>query len=114
MAALTRAPRSRPRAHAGSRRRDAPLPPALESDADFSPDGTKLAAVRWVNGRNQLEYPIGKVLYETAGYISHPRISPKGDRVAFMDHQVQWDNRGWVVVVDLNSKKTVLTSEWSG
>ena len=83
-------------------------------EADWSPDGTKLAVVRWVNGQNQLEYPIGKVLYKTTGYISHPRISPKGDRVAFMDHQVQGDNRGWVSVVDLAGKKTVLTGEWSG
>ena len=83
-------------------------------EADWSPDGTKLAVVRWVNGRSRLEYPIGKVLYETAGYISHPRISPKGDLVAFMDHQVQGDNRGWVAVVDLTGKKTVLSGEWTG
>jgi len=82
-------------------------------EADWSPDGTKLAVVRWVNGRNQLQYPIGKVLYETTGYISHPRISPQGDLVAFMDHQVQWDNRGWVAVVDLAGKKSVLSGEWS-
>ena len=68
--------------------------------------------MRWVNGRNRLEYPIGKVLYETAGYISHPRISPKGDLVAFMDHQVQRDNRGWVAVVDRTGEKTVLSGEW--
>ena len=45
-----------------------------------------LAVVRDVGGRNRLEYPIGKVLYETGGWISHPRISPKGDMVAFLDH----------------------------
>src|SRR5205823_9078693 len=83
-------------------------------EADWSPDGTKLAVVRWVNGRNRLEYPVGTVLYETAGYISHPRISPKGDLVAFMDHQVQGDNRGWVAVVNLAGKKTVLSDEWAG
>ncbi len=83
-------------------------------EADWSPDGTKLAVVRWVNGRNRLEYPIGKVLYETVGYLSHPRISPQGDRVAFMDHQVQRDNRGWVAVVDLAGKKRALSGEWSG
>ena len=82
-------------------------------EADWSPDGTKLAVVRWVNGQNQLEYPIGKVLYKTSGYISHPRISPKGDLVAFLDHQAQWDNRGWVAVADLTGKKTVLSGEWS-
>jgi serine/threonine protein kinase len=83
-------------------------------EADWSPDGTKLAVVRWVNGQNQLEYPIGKMLHKTAGYISHPRISPKGDLVAFMDHQVKGDSRGWVAVVDLTGKKTVLSGEWSG
>ena len=82
-------------------------------EADWSPDGTKLAVVRWVNGRNQLEYPIGKVLYETAGYISDLRVSPRGDLVAFMDHQVQWDDRGWVAMVDQAGKKTVLAGEWS-
>ncbi len=83
-------------------------------EADWSSDGTMLAVVRWVNGQNQLEYPIGKVLYKTTGYISHPRISPKGDLVAFMDHQVQGDNRGWVAVVNLTGKKTVLSGEWAG
>jgi Tol biopolymer transport system component len=83
-------------------------------EADWAPDGNKLAVIRWVNGQNQLEYPIGKVLYKTAGYLSHPRISPNGDLVAFMDHQAQWDNRGWVAVVDLSEKKTVLSGEWEG
>ncbi|HVF50690.1 MAG TPA: protein kinase [Pyrinomonadaceae bacterium] len=80
--------------------------------ADWSPDGSSLAVVRYVGGRNRLEYPIGKVLYETAGYISHPHISPDGERVAFYDHQVQWDNRGWVSVVDREGSKKSLSGEW--
>jgi eukaryotic-like serine/threonine-protein kinase len=44
--------------------------------ADWSPDGANLAIVRDMGGQNRLEYPIGKVLYQTAGYISHMRISP--------------------------------------
>jgi eukaryotic-like serine/threonine-protein kinase len=83
-------------------------------EADWAPDGTKLAIVRWVNGRNRLEFPIGKVLYETNGYLSWPRISPKGDMVAFMEHQIKYDDRGWVVVVDLNGNKKTLTREWEG
>ena len=83
-------------------------------EADWSPDGTKLAIVRWVNGRNRLEYPMGKVLYETNGYLSWPRVSPKGDLVAFMEHQLKYDDRGWVAIVDLNGNKKTLTSEWSG
>jgi Tol biopolymer transport system component len=67
--------------------------------------------VRWVNGQSQLEYPVGKVLYKSAGHLNHPRISPQGDRVAFMDHPSQFNTRGWVVVVDLTGKKTVVSGE---
>ena len=82
--------------------------------ADWSPDGQKLAIVRYAEGRNRLEFPIGNVLYETAGWISHIRVSPKGDMIAFLDHQLQWDDRGWVKVVDLSGNKRSLTEEWSG
>ena len=60
------------------------------------------------------EYPIGKVLYETSGYISDLRISPNGDRIAFMDHHVRWDNRGNVAAVDLAGNYTALSEENTG
>jgi Tol biopolymer transport system component len=78
--------------------------------ADWSPDGNDLAVVRDAEGRNRLEYPIGKVLYETGGWISHPRISPKGDMVAFVDHPLAGDDGGTVAVVDLTGKKRTLSS----
>ena len=81
--------------------------------ADWAPNGQVLAVVRYVDGRNRLEFPIGKVLYETAGWISHMRISPKGDMIAFLDHQLQWDDRGWVSVVDLSGNKRTISGEWS-
>jgi eukaryotic-like serine/threonine-protein kinase len=80
--------------------------------ADWSPDGSNLAVVRDVGGRNRLEYPIGKVLYETGGWISHPRISPKGDKVAFLDHPLQGDDSGSVAVVDLSANKTKISGDW--
>jgi Serine/threonine protein kinase len=83
-------------------------------EADWSPDGKDLAVIRYVDGRNRLEYPIGKVLYETSGYISYPRISPKGDRIAFMDHDVLWDNRGRVATVDLAGNKSFISEEFAG
>ncbi|MDD1750780.1 MAG: serine/threonine protein kinase, partial [Methanothrix sp.] len=49
--------------------------------ADFGPDGRTLAIVRRVNGKDRLEYPMGRVLYETTGYISDPRVAPKGGAV---------------------------------
>jgi hypothetical protein len=76
--------------------------------ADWSPDGSSLAVVRDVNSRNRLEFPIGKLLYQTAGWISHPRVSPKGDLVAFLDHPVRGDDGGSVAVVDLAGKKSTL------
>jgi Tol biopolymer transport system component len=80
--------------------------------ADWSPDGTNLAIVRDMGGRNRLEYPVGKVLYETGGWISHPRISPKGDYVAFLDHPLQGDDSGSVAVVDLSGNKNKLSGDW--
>jgi Tol biopolymer transport system component len=77
--------------------------------ADWGPNGT-MAIVRDVAGRNRLEYPVGKVLYETGGWISHPRVSPKGDRVAFLDHPIQGDDGGSVAVVDLTGNKTTLSA----
>ena len=56
--------------------------------------------------RYRLEFPAGKVLYETAGWISHPRISPTGDEVAFLDHPVFGDDRGSVAIVDRTGRKT--------
>jgi len=83
--------------------------------ADWGPDGNSLAVVRDVNGRNRLEYPIGKVLYETGGgFISHIRVSPKGDLVAFLDHPLQGDDSGSVAVVDLAGHKRKISSDWYG
>jgi serine/threonine protein kinase len=80
--------------------------------ADWSPDGASLAIVRDVDGRNRLEFPVGKVLYETGGWIGHPRVSPKGDKVAFIDHPVQGDDGGSVAVVDLAGNKKILSHDW--
>ncbi|MFZ1049957.1 MAG: protein kinase [Candidatus Sulfotelmatobacter sp.] len=83
--------------------------------ADWASDGNSLAVVRNVGGRDRLEFPIGKVLYETSGgWISYPRVSPKGDLVAFMDHPNQGDDGGSIAVVDVSGHKTELTREWYG
>jgi dipeptidyl aminopeptidase/acylaminoacyl peptidase len=68
--------------------------------ADWSPDGKQLAIVRDMGGRNRLEYPIGKVIHETPGWIGHPRISPDGERVAFLEHPQMGDDAGSVHVID--------------
>ena len=80
--------------------------------ADWSPDGTNFAIVREFGGLSRVEYPIGKVLYQTGGWLSHPRVSPKGDAVAFIEHPVRRDDAGSIAVVDLSGKKKTLSTQW--
>jgi serine/threonine protein kinase len=82
--------------------------------ADWAPGSDAFAVVRNVESRDRLEYPIGTVLYQTTGWISDPRISPRGDWVAFIDHpDPGGDDAGSVVVMDRSGTKRVLASEWS-
>ncbi|MDQ2977805.1 MAG: protein kinase [Acidobacteriota bacterium] len=78
--------------------------------ADWTPDGKDLAVVRAAGGRVRLEFPIGKSLYETAGFVGHPRVSPRGDSVAFIDHPSPGDDGGSVALVDRAGKKTTLSA----
>jgi Tol biopolymer transport system component len=82
-------------------------------EADWTPDGSALAVVHVVDGKRRVEYPVGKVLYETAGWISNLRFSPKGDRLAFLDHPLLGDDGGTVSVVDLKGNKSDLTERWA-
>jgi hypothetical protein len=90
--------------------------PILEAvqNADWGPDGNSIAVSRYVGQHFRLEYPIGKVLYETVtGWITHPRVSPKGDLVAFFEHPFFGDDAGVVSVVDLEGHKRILTAHWA-
>jgi eukaryotic-like serine/threonine-protein kinase len=80
--------------------------------ADWSPDGQNFAVVREFGGLSRIEYPIGKVLYQTGGWLSHARVSPKGDLVAFIEHPVRRDDAGTIAVVDLAGKKKTLSTGW--
>src|SRR5260370_40370438 len=70
------------------------------TDADWSPDGQQLAVTRPEAGQWRLEYPIGKVLATSPGWMDLPRISPDGRRLAFADHPQRGDSLGRVVVID--------------
>jgi len=81
--------------------------------ADWAPDGSRLAIVRDVGGKNRLEFPVGKVLYETAGWIGHPRLSPRGDEIAFLDHPVRGDDGGSVAIVDLSGNRKTISGAFA-
>lgn len=80
--------------------------------ADWDPEGKKFLVVRYMpeTHRYQLEYPSGKVLYETAGWVSNPRFSHDGKSIAFLDHPIFGDDQGGVATVDLQGK----VRKWNG
>jgi eukaryotic-like serine/threonine-protein kinase len=93
--------------------------------ADWAPDGRTLAVTRveyagasggaagaaatvdqWLKRRQRLEFPIGKVLHETAsGWLYLPRVSPRGDRVAFVEERADGHS---LELVDLAGSRTTL------
>jgi serine/threonine protein kinase/dipeptidyl aminopeptidase/acylaminoacyl peptidase len=83
----------------------------LESvaSADWAPDGKSLAVSHIVDGQFRLEYPIGRVLYESPGFLDNVRISLRGDAVAFIDRPARDQARGRVCVVDRDGHLRVLT-----
>jgi Tol biopolymer transport system component len=81
--------------------------------ADWAPDGTRYAVVRDAAGKVQLEFPAGHPLFATAGFITHPRVSPRGDLIAFLEHPNQGDDGGFVSVVDPKGGKRRLTQTFA-
>jgi Tol biopolymer transport system component len=82
-------------------------------DADWSLDGSQLAVIRNTPTKRRIELPVGKVIYETDGWMSHIRFSRDGKQLAFLEHPQLGDDRGFVVVMDLEGKKKVLTKEFA-
>jgi Tol biopolymer transport system component len=84
-------------------------------DADWMPDGTRLVVVRDLGDKYRLELLPGEALYETAGWISHARVSPSGDLVAFLDHPFRGADNGVVALQPLTGKqlKKALTGDFA-
>ena len=80
--------------------------------ADWTPDGSAMAIVRDVEGKGRIEFPSGKVLYESPGHVSWPRFSPDGKSIAFLDHPFATDDRGAVAMVDLSGRRTKLSADF--
>ncbi|MEO8348152.1 MAG: protein kinase, partial [Acidobacteriota bacterium] len=74
--------------------------------ADWEPDGKELLIVRLAKAKSRIEFPIGKLLYESNHTIARPRFSPDGKQIAFL--QGQRDGRK-VMVVDRKGATRVLS-----
>jgi hypothetical protein len=80
--------------------------------ADWSPDGKDLAVVRREGGGTRLEFPIGHVLRKSSGWIGQPRLSPRGDAIAFFERAPNIMG-GAVSVLDVRTGKAKsLSSGW--
>jgi DNA-binding winged helix-turn-helix (wHTH) protein/WD40 repeat protein len=68
--------------------------------ADWGPSpDTSLAITSHQGGKARLEYPVGTLLYESATWLGDVRVSPKGDMVAFVEHDEPIGDSGFVRVV---------------
>ncbi|HEY6052027.1 MAG TPA: hypothetical protein VIZ58_12305 [Thermoanaerobaculia bacterium] len=91
-------------------------------DAAWAPNGRDIAVVRRTGpaegarmglSGSRLEFPIGKVLLETTYPLDSPRVSPRGDAVAVVEHPFRGDLRGSLSVVDSSGRKRKLSEDFS-
>ncbi len=80
--------------------------------ADWSPGG-ELALVTVRGPARALEFPPGKVLFRTEGWLSDPRVSGRGDLIAFVHHPIYADSMGEVMVVDLRGSTRTLSPRFT-
>jgi len=75
--------------------------------ADWAPDGKNLAVIHGVDGRERIEFPIGKVIIESPG-MGGGFVSPTGDLIAFSErpgYVLSGRNDSDVFVTDLSGHK---------
>lgn len=81
--------------------------------ADVSSDGARVAVIRTSGPQDRVELPPGHEIHRAAAKLNFLRLSPAGDRVAFLSHPVPGDDRGEVVTVDAAGQSTVLSRDWA-
>lgn len=84
------------------------------SGADWGADGESMAVVRQVDGKTRLEYPVGKVLYQTdADELTVPRVSPDGKLVAYLDQDAMAGDYQ-LCLIGQDHPRQVLSKGWRG
>lgn len=81
--------------------------------AEWTRDGKQLIVVRAIDGRNQLEYPAGNVVYRTVGWLSNVRTAPASEAVAFVEHPVRHDDSGRIMLFESGRDVRALTGNWT-
>lgn len=79
--------------------------------ADSGPDGSFCVIRRRPQGL-VVEYPAGKVIYQSSFWLDKPRISPDGNTIAVAEHPLKEDDAGSVLLISRTGKIRHLTGEW--
>ena len=80
--------------------------------ADWAPDGARMALTRQVPGGYQLEFPVGTVVHESQAPLLHPRVSPDGRTLVFVERERPEDAKGGLVLLEPGKQKRVLLRGW--
>jgi DNA-binding winged helix-turn-helix (wHTH) protein/WD40 repeat protein len=81
--------------------------------ADWAPDSSRMAVIRYGPRPAAIEYPRGKTLYESSGWLLDVRVSPSGNEVAFIDHPVMDDDGGNIMAIDGKGVRRTLSAGWA-
>jgi eukaryotic-like serine/threonine-protein kinase len=81
--------------------------------ADWAPDTSKMAVIRYGPLPEAVEYPRGKTVYEASGWLTDVRVSPTGNDVAFIEHPVMGDDGGNILAIDGQGARRTLSAGWA-
>src|SRR5262249_41831840 len=82
--------------------------------AGWSPDGAKLAVARRLpDGRYQVEYPPGHIIFQCATRIRDLAVSPDGRRIAFRLRQARLGKDYAVMVIDDSGTSPRKIGDWT-
>jgi serine/threonine protein kinase len=80
--------------------------------ADWTADASEMAVIRQVEGKYRVEFPRGKMIYESDNPLRFLRISPRGNAVAFATLVGVDGDAGWALAVDRNGKELLRSATY--
>jgi eukaryotic-like serine/threonine-protein kinase len=75
--------------------------------ADWTADGAEMAVIRQAGGKYRVEFPRGKVLYESYHPLGYLRIAPDAKSVAFAEFLTSDGDAGRAIAVDRSGKELI-------